>query len=131
MQITEVRLRRSLRDGKTLASASVVFDGSFVVHDIRIVLGSQGPFLSMPARRTQSGEYLDVAHPLTAEYREELQRRVLAAYEEWRRRSGDAPGPGAEARAPGAQAATDEAACAPEGPDAADGSLAARAGGQG
>lgn len=84
MEITEVRLRRSLRDNKVLANASVVFDGQFVVHDMRVVAGAQGPFVAMPSRRTQAGDYLDVAHPVTAEYREHLQGRVLTAYGEWR-----------------------------------------------
>ncbi|MBX5475775.1 MAG: septation protein SpoVG family protein [Clostridia bacterium] len=83
MEITEVRFRRSLRDNKVLASASVVFDRSFVVHELRVVEGVNGPFVSMPARRTAGGEYLDMAHPVTAEFREHLQDRVLSAYREW------------------------------------------------
>ncbi|MBX6722350.1 MAG: septation protein SpoVG family protein, partial [Dactylosporangium sp.] len=94
MEITEVRLRRSLRDSKVLANASIVFDGQFVVHDIRIVQGSQGPFVSMPSRRTQTGDYLDVAHPLTAEYRAVVQEKVLAAYEAWRKSNAGGPAGG-------------------------------------
>lgn len=94
MEITEVRLRRSLRDNKVLASASVVFDGQFVVHDMRVVAGAQGPFVAMPSRRTQAGDYLDVAHPVTAEYREHLQGRVLKAYEEWRTAAAEGGGAG-------------------------------------
>ncbi|MBE3589741.1 MAG: septation protein SpoVG family protein [Firmicutes bacterium] len=83
MEITEVRFRRSLRENKVLASVSVVFDRSFVVHELRVIEGVNGAFVSMPARRTASGEYLDLAHPVTAEFREQLQSRVLAAYRAW------------------------------------------------
>lgn len=53
MEITEVRV--SLREGekKLKAYATVTFDNSFVVRNIKVVEGNQGLFVAMPARKVK------------------------------------------------------------------------------
>lgn len=80
MEITAVRVYRLSNGGKLKALASVTFDDAFVVHQIRIVEGSSGLFVAMPVRRTPGGTYRDLAHPVSASFRERLQEAVLAAY---------------------------------------------------
>ena len=36
----------------------------------------------MPSRKTNDGEFKDIAHPLNTETREELKNAILAAYEQ-------------------------------------------------
>ena len=67
---------------KLKAVASVTFDECFVVHDIKIIEGNDGPFIAMPSRKTGDGEYKDVAHPIKQETREEIIKSVIAAYNE-------------------------------------------------
>ena len=81
MQISEVRIRPVKGAGRMRAFASVVFDGRFVVHELKVVEGSEGRmFVAFPSKRAASGEYFDIAHPITAEAREQIQQVVLAAY---------------------------------------------------
>ena len=83
MQITDVRVRKLNRnDGRKLAVASITLDNEFVVHDINVIDGDRGLFISMPSRRMPNGEYRDIAHPITAEARQKIQDAVLNAYEE-------------------------------------------------
>ena len=84
MQITDVRVRKLNRreDSRKLAVASITLDGEFVVHDINVIDGDRGLFISMPSRRMPNGEYKDIAHPITAETRQKIQDAVLNAYEE-------------------------------------------------
>lgn len=83
MQITDVRVRKLNRnDGRKLAVASITLDNEFVVHDINVIDGDRGLFISMPSRRMPNGEYKDIAHPITAETRQKIQDAVLNAYEE-------------------------------------------------
>lgn len=83
MQITDVRVRKLNRnDGRKLAVASITLDNEFVVHDINVIDGDRGLFISMPSRRMPNGEYRDIAHPITAETRQKIQDAVLNAYEE-------------------------------------------------
>lgn len=87
MQITDVRVRKANgNEGKLKAYCSVVFDGMFVVHDLRIVEGANGVFVAMPRRKTAEGEYKDLAHPITAEARELVQKAVLEAFHEVERK---------------------------------------------
>jgi len=83
MKVTDVRVRKlSNDDGKMKAIVSLTIDEDFVVHDIRVVEGQNGLFVAMPSRKTPSGEFRDVAHPITTEARAVIQDAVLKAYEE-------------------------------------------------
>lgn len=80
MKITDVRVRIK-EDAKVKAIASVTFDECFVVHDIKILEGKEGMFVSMPRKQFSNGEFKDIAHPLNSEFREEIKNAVFAAYE--------------------------------------------------
>ena len=81
MKITDVRIRKVDREGRMKAVASVVFDDEFVVHDIKIVEGERGLFIAMPSRKTNNGDFRDIAHPVSSEVRERIQDAVLKAYD--------------------------------------------------
>ena len=83
MKISDVRVRIVKKDDSKLkAVASVTFDDCFVVHDIKVIEGTEGYFIAMPSRKTADGEYKDIAHPIKTEYREELIKVILSAFEE-------------------------------------------------
>lgn len=81
MQITGVRVRTVLGEGRMRAFATVTFDDMFAVHGLRIVEGSGGLFVAMPSRKTPSGDYQDVFHPINQEGRRRLSEAVLAEFE--------------------------------------------------
>ena len=80
MKITEVRIRKLSVEGKLRAYATVTFDNCFVVHNIKIIDGKAGVFISMPSRKTADGVYMDVAHPISPEFRAELQDTIISEY---------------------------------------------------
>jgi len=83
MKITDIRIRLIQNaESKLKAVASITIDDCFVVHDIKVLEGNQGYFVSMPSRKTPEGEYKDVAHPINTPTREEINKLVLAKYEE-------------------------------------------------
>ena len=83
LKITDVRIRLMQREeSKLKAFASITIDECFVVHDIRVLEGSQGNYIKMPSRKTADGESKDVAHPLNTETREMISKLVLAKYDE-------------------------------------------------
>ncbi|MGB5824583.1 MAG: septation regulator SpoVG, partial [Proteocatella sp.] len=71
-------------EGKMRGIVSVTFDNAFVVHDIKIIEGQNGLFIAMPSRKVSEGEFRDIAHPINAEMRFELQNEIIKAYEEAR-----------------------------------------------
>ena len=66
---------------KTKAFASANIGGAFAIHGLRVMDSEKGLFVSMPSRK--DGEnYREVFHPVSTEAREELNKKVLAAYEQ-------------------------------------------------
>lgn len=80
MQVTELRIRKVEDEGKLKAYVTVTFDNSFVVHNVKIIEGQNGLFIAMPSRKTANGEYKDVAHPISPEFRNELQDKIIGEY---------------------------------------------------
>lgn len=79
MKITDVRIRLK-NETKLKGVASITIDECFVVHDIKIIEGNDGPFISMPSKKTSDGQFKDIAHPINTETREEIKDAVLEAY---------------------------------------------------
>lgn len=82
MNITDVRIRKLSQDSKMKAVASITFDNAFAIHDIKIIEGDRGLFIAMPSRKTQTGEFKDIAHPISSEARAQLQEIILKAYDD-------------------------------------------------
>lgn len=84
MEITDVRLRivKGDSDAKLKAYADLTFDGSFVIHGLKIIDGQKGMFVAMPSRKMPDGEYKDVAHPITLDLRKGITNSVIEKYNE-------------------------------------------------
>lgn len=126
MEITEVRIKlMENSDDRLQAFCSITFDNAFVVRDLKIIEGTNGPFVAMPSRKltthcpqcgyknhlrahycNQCGGrlkeersvrdadgrvklYADIAHPINAHCREQIQTRVLAEFQAELERSQD------------------------------------------
>lgn len=81
VKITDVRIRLVKKnEGRLKAVASIIFDDCFALHDIKIIEGESECFVAMPSKKTPSGEFKDVAHPINTETREMIRQTVLDAY---------------------------------------------------
>ena len=81
MKITEVKVFPKSEE-KLKAYAAITFDECFVVHNLRIVKGEKGLMVCMPSRKKNDGTFKDIAHPITNEFRSEMEAVVLKAYED-------------------------------------------------
>ena len=81
MKISDVRVRIVQKeDIKLKAVASITIDDCFVIHDIKVIEGNEGYFVAMPSRKTNDGEYKDIAHPINTETRQQVIDAVLEAF---------------------------------------------------
>ena len=80
MQITDVRIRKVEAEGKLKAYVTITFDDCFVVHNVKIIEGTSGLFIAMPSRKTANGEYKDAAHPISPDFRNAIQSKILDEY---------------------------------------------------
>ena len=117
MEITEIRIKlMDNPEDRLRAFCSIIFDHCFVIRDLKIIEGNNGPFIAMPSRKlsmhcsncnsknhlrarfcNQCGKrvrrgrqdsdgpgrpklYADIAHPINAECREEIQSAVVKEF---------------------------------------------------
>ena len=81
MQVTSVSVRKIEKEGSRMKGiASILLDDSFAVHDIRIIQGDKGLFIAMPSRKTATGGYRDIAHPINPDVRKMLEDAIIEEY---------------------------------------------------
>ena len=81
MNITDVRIRKVETDNRMKAIASITLDDCFVILALRGLLGDDHFFVAMPSRKTSTGDFKDIAHPINHDTRKELEQFVIKAYE--------------------------------------------------
>jgi len=87
MDITEVRVF-PVDEDKLKAYVTVTLDGCFIVRDVKVIQGTSGLFVAMPAKRRRDGTYRDIAHPLNTETRDRMESVILDEYDKAIRRFG-------------------------------------------
>ena len=80
MNITQVHVFPK-EDQKVKGYASIVLDECFMINDIKIIVGAHGCFVSMPSRKRKDGKFRDIAHPVTQEMRERIEKSIFDEYE--------------------------------------------------
>jgi stage V sporulation protein G len=87
MQVTEVRIRLA-NEEFVKAYASICFDDCFLVHDIRVIKGPTGLFISFPNRTHSEGGQRDIAFPVNAETADDRASRTGGVRESSLREAG-------------------------------------------
>ena len=83
MTISSVTVKKFDKENSRMKGiASVLIDDCFAVHDIRIIEGDNGLFIAMPSRKTATGGYRDIAHPINPDVRKMFEDAILKAYNE-------------------------------------------------
>ena len=80
MEITEVKVYPSQENGRLKAYATIVFENSFIIRDLKVIEGVKGLFVSMPSRRRKDGTFRDIVHPLNADMRKNIEERIVLEY---------------------------------------------------
>lgn len=80
MRITDIKIRKLFPEGKVRAVVSIILDGDFAVHDLKVIDGVERLFVAMPNRRSEDGRFQDIVHPITSEARAQLETAVLERY---------------------------------------------------
>ena len=81
MEITDLKIRKMMSEGRLRAIVSITLDQMVAIHDIKVVQGEERLFVAIPSRKDESGVFRDVVHPISPEARHFLESRILEAYE--------------------------------------------------
>lgn len=80
MQITDIKIRKIIPEGRLRAVISITIDNELAVHDIKVVQGDERLFVAMPSRKDESGIFRDIVHPISPEARQVIEGQILEAY---------------------------------------------------
>ena len=81
MVVTDIKIRKFFQEGPMKAVASVTFDGALAVHDVKVINARDKFFIVMPSRKNPDGTYRDIVHPINSDFRGEVEREILDAYQ--------------------------------------------------
>lgn len=81
MEITDVKVRKIMSEGRLRAVVSVTIDDMLAVHDIKVVQGDERLFVAMPSRKDENGVFRDIVHPISASARKLFEESILEAYD--------------------------------------------------
>jgi len=81
MEITDVKIRKMLSEGRLRAVVSITIDEALAVHDIKVVQGDERLFVAMPSRKDENGVFRDIIHPITPSARKLFEETILDAYD--------------------------------------------------
>ena len=80
MNITDIKIRKIIPDGRLRAIISITVDDMLAIHDIKVVQGDERLFVAMPSRKDENGVFRDVVHPISPEARQLVEGQILDAY---------------------------------------------------
>ena len=80
MEITDIKIRKIITEGRLRAVVSITIDHMLAVHDIKIVQGDERLFIAMPSRKDENGVFRDIVHPISPSSRKVFEERILEAY---------------------------------------------------
>lgn len=81
MNITDIKIRKIIPEGRLRAVISITVDGELAVHDIKVVQGDERLFVAMPSRKDENGIFRDIVHPISPEARQLIEGQILEAYQ--------------------------------------------------
>ncbi|MBN1560256.1 SpoVG family protein [candidate division KSB1 bacterium] len=80
MRITEINIKLR-EEPKLKAFVNVTFENVFSVKGLKIISSKKGLLLCMPSRKVEDGTQRDIAHPISKDFRTQLETEVLNEYE--------------------------------------------------
>ncbi len=81
MEITDIKIRKIITEGRLRAVVSITVDHMLAVHDIKIVQGDKRLFIAMPSRKDENGIFRDIVHPMLPDARKMIEESILDAYQ--------------------------------------------------
>lgn len=81
MKVTSVKVKKIEKENSRMKGiAEILLDDMIAIHDIRIISGDNGLFVAMPSRKTPTGDYRDIVHPISQEARDIIEKSIVEEY---------------------------------------------------
>ena len=85
MKITDIKIKKTFNNpqDRLKALVSITIDDCLAVHEIKVIQGNDRLFVAMPNRKDDSGSFRDIVHPTQLKLRQEFERIILKAYQNY------------------------------------------------
>ena len=81
MKVTSVKIKKIEKENSRMKGIAVILlEDMIAIHDIRIISGDNGLFVAMPSRKTPTGDYRDIVHPISQEARDIIEKAIVEEY---------------------------------------------------
>ena len=81
MKVTSEKVKKIEKENSRMKGiAEILLDDMIAIHDIRIISGDNGLFVAMPSRKTPTGDYRDIVHPISQEARDIIEKAIVEEY---------------------------------------------------
>ena len=81
MKVTSVKVKKIEKENSRMKGiAEILLDDMIAIHDIRIISGDNGLFVAMPSRKTPTGDYRGIVHPISQEARDIIEKAIVEEY---------------------------------------------------
>ncbi len=81
MKVTSVKVKKIEKENSRMKGiAEILLDDMIAIHYIRIISGDNGLFVAMPSRKTPTGDYRDIVHPISQEARDIIEKAIVEEY---------------------------------------------------
>lgn len=81
MQITDIRMKRSLKGDAVIAYCDITLENKLVIHGIKLVEGTKGTHVSFPSAYDKKySKFSDVVHPIDQNFRNYITEKVKEYY---------------------------------------------------
>lgn len=81
LEITDIKLKRLNNLGRFLGEASVTINDCLVIHNIKIIQLDGKRIASFPQKQLPNGNYVDVVHPITSDFRKYIEDYIFEMYD--------------------------------------------------
>lgn len=81
MKISSIKIQRLESENTKLKGiVTITFDNFIVIRDVKIIAAPDHVFIAMPAIKISTGEFKDICHPLTPEFRDYIQKNIIDVF---------------------------------------------------
>lgn len=79
--ITDIKVKKLNNLGRLIGEASITLNNCLVIHSLRIIQSDSKRFVCFPSKQLPSGNYVDIVHPITGEFRKYVEEQIFNMFD--------------------------------------------------
>lgn len=81
LEITDIKIKKLTNLGRLIGEVSITLNNNLVIHNIQIIQLDDKRIVSFPHKKLPYGDFVDIVHPITREFREYVEEYIFSIYD--------------------------------------------------